>query len=83
MKITIPASALRNPRDSQQLIMRIEPDLKCHGEICGRAVFSPTGELEDIPGHYHLVESGKNPEAGPRYHAVGDGLPELVYESDH
>jgi len=71
MKIRIPAAALRDPADSEILMVRIEPAYDCYGEECNDTVFSADGELEPRSPHFHVVESGKQPEAGPRYVAIG------------
>ena len=71
MRIRIPAAAFRDPADSEIPMVRIETAYDCHGEECNETVFSADGELEPRPPHYHLVESGKQPEAGPRCVAIG------------
>lgn len=78
MKIIVPAAALRGVSDSEVINLRIEEAMDCYGEYClGLAgpVLSDTGEPEPLPPHYHLVLSGLKPESGPRYYAVGNGLP--------
>ena len=80
MKMTIPAAALREVSGSEVISLHIEEAIDCHGEYClgsTRPVLSDTGEPEPLPPHYHLVLSGQEPESGPRYYAVGEGLPSL------
>jgi hypothetical protein len=70
MKITIPAEALRDPEQSETLLIRNEDAGDCDGSVCGLLGFDERGE-ECYPGpHHHLVEAGQNPQAGPRIHPV-------------
>jgi len=70
MKITFPASALRDPGESQELIVGYEEALFCDGSECGSALPSEDGELELLPPHWHIVEQGKSPDAGPRIYPI-------------
>jgi hypothetical protein len=83
MKISVPRGSLRPLRSSDDLLFRIEEAADCDGSECLRAAFDEDGELEPLPPHYHLIATGRNPDAGPRCYAVGGPLPEFVYESDH
>ena len=69
MKIHVPASALRDPGDSEETIIGSEEALFCDGSECGSAVFS-VGELELLPPHWHVIEQGKSPDAGPRRYPI-------------
>lgn len=62
MKITIPRELIRDPLDSLETRLSIEAAPECNGEECG--VWSL-----DSP-HYHLVEVGHEPDAGPRRYAI-------------
>jgi len=83
MKLSIPASALRSLRDSNEICIRIEVAVDCDGSDCGRALHDNQGELEPLPPHYHMIAFGRHPDAGPRCYGVGGELPEVVYESSH
>ena len=70
MKISVPASALRDPADSREVIISYEEALFCDGSECGSAVPLEDGSLELLPPHWHIIERGKIPDAGPRVHSV-------------
>jgi hypothetical protein len=75
MKIGFSASALRDPGDSKEVTIGSEEALFCDGSECRSAVFSEDGELELLPPHWHVIEKGKSPDAGPRVHSVWVGRP--------
>jgi hypothetical protein len=66
MKIGVSAAALRDPEDSAVSTISLEDGAYCDGSECGVAIFSSDGDLELLPPHWHLVEKGKSPDAGPR-----------------
>lgn len=73
MKIRIPAAALRDPADSADVIPMIEDAPFCDGSECGLTVFSENGELDLLQPHWHLIEKGRAPEAGPRIYPICAG----------
>ena len=83
MKLSFPRSALRNPRDSKEVYLRMEEAVDCDGSMCSRTVHDADGELDPLPPHYHLIAFGRIPDAGPRCYAIGGELPDYVYESTH
>lgn len=56
--------------------LRIEPAIDCDGSECGCAVYDEEGELENLPPHFHLVESEQG--AWTRRYAFGERLPSEV-----
>lgn len=66
MKITVPASTLRDIQESATILIRIEPASKCYGDECGSPVFDDQGELQLLAPHEHLVVSGRGPDARSR-----------------
>ncbi len=71
MKMRIPAAQIRDPWESERTTVRIEPAPNCYGEACNSCVHDDDGELEPLAPHFHVFESGQNPEAGPRCYAIG------------
>jgi hypothetical protein len=60
-RILIPAASLRDPELSEVTTLRYEYVEDCDEVLCLRqAVEWPTP-------HFHVVVSGKRPDAGPRY----------------
>ena len=71
MIIRIKAEELRDPFDSERILIREEDAAHCDGGPCGEALFDQEGELLREPGpHHHIVASGENPTASPHYGAV-------------
>jgi hypothetical protein len=68
-QITIGPEDLRSPWDSAPPLFRIDEAISCDGTICGTVIIDPeTGETVSQAGpHSHLVVSGYNPLASPRY----------------
>ena len=62
-------------------ILRIEMAIDCDGSECGIGVPNEDGSLDDLPPHFHLVESQAG--AWTRSYALGGSLPEDHYESSH
>ena len=54
LKLSFTKSDLISPSDPN---LRIEPAIDCDGSECGCAVYDEQGQLEDLPPHFHLVES--------------------------
>lgn len=71
-KITFSATDVRDPGDSQELMIAIEFEraINCDGSICGVLGYDNSGEPVEADPHFHLVESGRAPEASPRYHFI-------------
>lgn len=68
--IRISAEQLRNPFDSETILIREECAAACEGDVCDNAHWEE-GEIVAGPGpHHHLVVSGENPKAAERYYAV-------------
>jgi hypothetical protein len=61
--------------------LRIETAADCDGSECCLAVPDENGLLDELPPHYHLVESQTG--AWERSFAIGGPIPEDHYESSH
>ena len=71
MKIEIKPEDLRHGMDSEQTLIREEDGLGCDGVVCSTAVNDDDGNPASRCGrHKHLVISGINPLASPRYYAI-------------
>jgi len=71
MIIRITAEQLRNPFESTRTLIREEDAAHCDGSVCGQ-VFSDEDGDAVLPGpHHHVVVTGEEPSAAPRYFAVG------------
>lgn len=66
-------SELTPPEDPN---LRIEAAIDCDGSACGCAFHDEEGELENLPPHFHLVESQDG--AWTRRYAFGEKLPSQV-----
>jgi len=71
IRISIPAAALRDPAESEEVVVGSEEALFCDGSECGASIFSEDGELELLQAHWHMIVKGKSPEAGPRCYPIG------------
>jgi hypothetical protein len=71
MRMRIPAGTLRDPWESEQTMVRMEPAPNCFGEECNSCVHADDGELEALRPHFHMLISGQNPQAGPHCYSVG------------
>ncbi len=71
IRTSIPAAALRDPAESEEVVVGSEEALFCDGSECGVAIFSEDGELELLQPHWHMIVKGKAPEAGPRCYPIG------------
>ena len=69
-KMVIPAATLRDPKDSQELLIKLEDAGDCDGSVCGQLYVDRNGEESYPDPHHHLIESGREPEAGPRIYPV-------------
>jgi len=68
--IRIETADLRDPSESNVTNLRIEFDLDCDGVVCGNAVEGHDGEpVSCVPHDPHVVVSGSDPEASPRWFA--------------
>lgn len=70
MKLTIPAAALRDPAGSAETAIVTEEAAYCDGSECGAAMPNDNGELELLVLHWHMIERGRSPEAGPRCYPI-------------
>jgi len=70
IKLSFTKSDFISPSDP---ILRIEPAINCDGSECGCPVYDEKGELEDLPPHFHLVESEDG--AWTRRYPLGGLLP--------
>lgn len=70
MKITISAAALRDPADSAEIAVVTEEAAYCDGSECSSGMPNENGELELLSPHWHMVERGRSPEAGPRCYPI-------------
>ena len=72
MSFSIRAEDMRDPWNSDPSMLRIEDADDCDGLACGTAISDPdTGDpISTFGPHSHLVVSGSNPLASPRYTAV-------------
>lgn len=62
---------MRNPGDSQDTFVREEGVVNCNGLACGTAVADGEGQpISSVPHDRHIVVSGINPLAAPRYFVV-------------
>lgn len=61
--------------------LRIEMAIDCDGAKCGLAIPDENGSLDDLPPHYHLVESQIG--AWTRSYPFGGMLPRDHYKSSH
>lgn len=70
VRVRCSAASLRDPGESAEMAVGYEEALGCDGSECGFTVFSEDGELELVQPHWHLIEKGKSPEAGPRLYPI-------------
>jgi hypothetical protein len=64
------AASLRDPRESAEITIVTEEAPYCDGSECGAAVQGEDGELELLAPHWHVIEKGRLPEAGPRCYPI-------------
>ena len=65
------ASAASQPDpESAEITIAIEEAGLCDGSVCGAAVPGQDGELELLARHWHMIEKGRSPEAGPRCYQI-------------
>lgn len=71
MSFTIRAEDVRNPGNSEVIMLREEDAIGCDGIECGTAVAGDDGTpISHTPHGRHIVVSGYNPLASPRYFAI-------------
>jgi len=71
MSFTIRAEDVRNPGNSEVIMVREEDAIGCEGIECGTAVAGEDGTpMSHTPHDRHIVVSGYNPLASPRYFAI-------------
>ena len=68
--ISIPVETLRDPNDSASKLVRNEDAAYCDGIVCGQAFQDEDGEMIEPNPHHHVVVSGEEPKAGPRYFPI-------------
>jgi len=68
--ITIKAEDLRDPLKSERTRIGEEDAAHCDGGPCGEMLSDLMGEPLSPGPHHHVVVSGENPAASPRYLAV-------------
>jgi hypothetical protein len=68
--MTIRPEDQRDPYDSHDTLFRIEIVAHCDGVVCDTAVSDRHGQPASCMMHDHLVISGYNPLASPRYFAI-------------
>jgi hypothetical protein len=66
MKLTASAASFRDPAESAEIVVATEEAAYCDGSECGAAAPGENGELELLAPHWHVLEKGRSPEAGPR-----------------
>jgi hypothetical protein len=64
--IRFTAEDIRNPEDSERLLLHTEDATDCYGEICGQYYEGEDGEPLKPSPHSHLVGTGQNPGTTPR-----------------
>lgn len=71
-RIGFPASSLRDPFDSSEILVSTEGALGCDGILCGLLSFSTLEAFEGgfVPPHWHVILRGREPDAGPRTYPV-------------
>ena len=61
----------RDPADSAEITIAIEEAGLCDGSVCGTTgVPGHDGELDLLAPHWHMIEKGRSPEAGPRCYPI-------------
>lgn len=62
---------VRNPGDSEDTFVREEGVVECDGVVCGTSVADEEGQpISSVPHDRHIVVSGINSLASPRYFVV-------------
>jgi hypothetical protein len=64
------AATQRDPAESAEITIAIKEAGLCDGSECGIAVPGQEGELELLAPHWHMLEKGRSPEAGPRCYPI-------------
>ena len=70
MALTIRPEDHLDPYDSHETLCRTENANDCDGVACGTSVTDEQGNMVSVVRHDHLVVSGYNPLASPRYFVV-------------
>jgi hypothetical protein len=70
MRLGFSAASQRDPAESAEITIAIEEAGLCDGSVCGTAVPGQDGESELLAAHWHMIEKGRSPEAGPRCYPI-------------
>jgi hypothetical protein len=70
MRLDFSAASQRDPAESAEITIAIEEAGLCDGSVCGTAAPGQDGELELLAPHWHMIEKGRSPEAGPRCYPI-------------
>lgn len=70
VRIRCSAASLRDPNESAQTLIAQEQAIDCDGSQCGFTLVSEDGDWESLPPHWHLIVTGKLPDAGPRHYPI-------------
>ena len=71
MRLGASAASQRDPADSGEITIAIEEAGLCDGSACGTTgVRRQDGELDLLATHWHMIEKGRSPEAGPRCYPI-------------
>jgi hypothetical protein len=69
MIIKITAEQVRQPEDSQHVLIANHEASNSDGAVRGELRFEENGKII-VPPHRHLMVSGEDPPAGPRYFPI-------------
>lgn len=70
MRLGFSAASQRDPAESAEIAIAIEEAGLCDGSVCGTAGAGQDDELELLAPHWHMIEKGRSPEAGPRCYPI-------------
>jgi len=68
--ISIPKEQFLDPGDSARTLIREEDGAHCDGTVCGQGGSDEDGEWVQPLPHHHIVVSGEEPKAGPRFYSI-------------
>jgi hypothetical protein len=71
VNFTIKPEDLWGPEGSRETVVRTEDAADCDGVVCGEDLIDDNGQPFSPRGpHDHLIVSGREPKASPRYFAI-------------